>query len=79
MDGEYACSYQRDRVDDALLAVELDGRPLPVEHGGPARLVPTTADSDCWESVKWVTTLEVCTSEPVADDTAENIATSRLE
>ncbi|WP_050032683.1 molybdopterin-dependent oxidoreductase [Halorubrum halophilum] len=79
MDGEYACSYQRDRVDDALIAVELDGRPLPLEHGGPARLVPTTGDSDCWESVKWVTTLEVCTSEPAADDTAENIATSRLE
>ncbi|WP_144926930.1 molybdopterin-dependent oxidoreductase [Halorubrum salsamenti] len=79
MDGEYACSFRRDRVADALLAVELGDRPLPVEHGGPARLVPTTGDSDCWESVKWVTALEVRRSEPVVDDTAENIATGRLE
>lgn len=79
MDDEYACSFPLDRVVDALLAVELDHQPLPVEHGGPARLVPTTTDSDCWESVKWVTTLEVYDSEPVAGDTAEKIATSRLE
>ncbi|WP_435075214.1 molybdopterin-dependent oxidoreductase [Halorubrum sp. HHNYT27] len=79
MDGEYACSFRRDRIADALLAVELDGRPLPVEHGGPARLVPTTGDSDCWESVKWVTSLAVHDSEPVAGDTAEDIATGRLE
>lgn len=78
MDGEYACSFSLDRVVDALLAVELDDQPLPVEHGGPARLVPTTADSDCWESVKWVTTLEVRDSDPVSGDTAGEIATSRL-
>jgi DMSO/TMAO reductase YedYZ molybdopterin-dependent catalytic subunit len=79
MDGEYACSFSRDRVADALLAVELDDHPLPVEHGGPARLVPTASESDCWESVKWVITLEVLDSEPVAGDTAQKIATSRLE
>lgn len=79
MDGEYACSFPIDRVADAFLAVELDGQPLPLEHGGPARLVPTTTDSDCWQSVKWVKTLEVRDSEPVAGDTAKKIATSRLE
>jgi DMSO/TMAO reductase YedYZ molybdopterin-dependent catalytic subunit len=53
MDGEYACGYPLDRLDGALLeldgallALELDGDPLPVEHGGPARLVPATAESD---------------------------------
>ena len=77
MDGEYACGYPLDRLDDALLAVELDGGPLPVEHGGPARLVPATAGSDCWESVKWVARIELLADEP--DDTARQLALSRLE
>lgn len=34
MDGEYACSFPLDRLAAAVLAVELDGDPLPVEHGG---------------------------------------------
>jgi DMSO/TMAO reductase YedYZ molybdopterin-dependent catalytic subunit len=106
MDGDYACSFPIDRVADALLAVELEDQPLPMKHGGPARLVPTTTDtdgynfvkifdptggrhcsraysrqyeSDCWESVKWVTELEVCDSEPSVGDTVKNIATSRLD
>jgi hypothetical protein len=41
--------------------------------------VPTASESDCWESVKWVTTLEVLDSDQVAGDTAQKIATSRLE
>jgi DMSO/TMAO reductase YedYZ molybdopterin-dependent catalytic subunit len=79
MDDEYACSFSIDRVADALLAVEIDDQPLPVKHGGPARLVPTTTDSDCWESVKWVTTIDVRDSKPVTGDTAEKIAISRLK
>lgn len=79
MDGDYACSFPRSRVTDALLAVELDGEPLPVTHGGPARLVPTDTGSDCWESVKWVSELEIKESEPVTADTAKEIATDRLE
>lgn len=79
MDGDYACSFRRNRVKDALLAFELDGDRLPVEHGGPARLVPTDVDSDCWESVKWVSEFEVTETDPVAGDTAEEIATGRLD
>ncbi len=78
MDGDYACAFPLDRVNDAMLAFELDGEALPREHGGPARLVPTAAGSDCWESVKWVAELEVRRSEPVAGDTAEEIALGRL-
>jgi len=78
MDGDYACPLPRERAADALLAVGLDGNVLPVEHGGPARLVPTDAASDCWESVKWVTALEVTHSAPVDEDTAEQIALGRL-
>lgn len=76
MDGEYACGFPLEDLDGALLALELDGEPLPVEHGGPARLVPATADSDCWESVKWVVRVELLADEP--EDTARDLALSRL-
>jgi DMSO/TMAO reductase YedYZ molybdopterin-dependent catalytic subunit len=79
MDGDYACAFPIDRVADAVLAFELDGDALPVEHGGPARLVPTDDGSDCWESVKWVAELEVSATDPTADDTAEQLALGRLE
>ncbi|AUV81540.1 molybdopterin-binding oxidoreductase [Salinigranum rubrum] len=75
MDGEYACGYSLDDFGGALLALELDGEPLPVEHGGPARLVPA-GDSDCWESVKWVSRIELHATEPA--DTARELALSRL-
>jgi DMSO/TMAO reductase YedYZ molybdopterin-dependent catalytic subunit len=78
MDGVYGCSFPLDRVSEALSAFGLDGEALPAEHGGPARLVPTDDGADCWESVKWVTALEVHESDPSADDTAEEIATARL-
>jgi len=78
MDGEYACSFPLDRVANAVLALALDGDALPVEHGGPARLVPT-GDADCWESVKWVDALELLDGPPEAGDTAEDLALSRIE
>ncbi|AGB31858.1 oxidoreductase molybdopterin binding protein [Natrinema pellirubrum DSM 15624] len=79
MDDGYACSISLERLSEAVLAVALDGDPLPVEHGGPARLVPTGDGADCWESVKWVRELEVRETEPTADDTAKNVALSRIE
>lgn len=79
MDGDYACNLPIERAADGLLAVELDGEPLPIEHGGPARLVLADRESDCWESVKWVSKLEVLAHEPVEADTASEIALSRLE
>jgi len=78
MDGDYACAFPVGRVADAVVAVGLDGDPLPVEHGGPARLVPTDEGSDCWESVKWVSELRVTDAEPVDRDTAKEIAVGRL-
>ncbi|MFB6131296.1 MAG: molybdopterin-dependent oxidoreductase [Salinigranum sp.] len=76
MDGEYACGFPIDRLSEALLAIELDGEALPVEHGGPARLVPAD-ESDCWESVKWVARIELRADRP--DDTARDLALSRIE
>lgn len=78
-DGEYACTFPLARLADLLLAVELDDEPLPIDHGGPARLVPTGSEPDCWESIKWVTEIEVRETEPVESDTAQNIALARIE
>lgn len=79
MDDGYACSFPLDRLRESVLAVELEGEPLPVEHGGPARLVPVGSDADCWEQVKWVTEIEIGET-PFADaDTAKDVALSRLE
>lgn len=79
MDGDYACSFALDRFVESVLAVELDGEPLTAEHGGPARLVPTDAESDCWESIKWVSRIDLREERPLANDTAEELALSRLE
>lgn len=79
IDDGYACSFPLDRLSDAILALDLDGEPLPPEHGGPARLVPSGADSDCWESIKWVDSIDVTLTEPVAADTAKEVALSRVE
>ena len=79
MDGDYACAFPLEALSDALLALELDGEPLPVDYGGPARLVPTGGDRDCWESVKWVAEIRVGET-PFSDaDTAADLALSRLE
>jgi DMSO/TMAO reductase YedYZ molybdopterin-dependent catalytic subunit len=77
MDGDYACSFPVARLHEAILALKLDGEPLPVAHGGPARLVPT-GDGDCWESVKWVAEIELLEGEPTAADTAQSLALSRI-
>jgi|AntRauTorcE11898_2_1112593.scaffolds.fasta_scaffold03450_4 DMSO/TMAO reductase YedYZ molybdopterin-dependent catalytic subunit len=76
MDGDYACAFPIDRLQNAVLALELDGEPLPKAHGGPARLVPT-GDGDCWESVKWVESIEITTEPPA--DTAQEIAQGRID
>ncbi|QHS16580.1 molybdopterin-dependent oxidoreductase [haloarchaeon 3A1-DGR] len=79
MDGEYACAFPLDRLSESVLALELEGEPLPVEHGGPARLVPPGEDADCWRSVKWVAAIEVTAEPPTEADTAREIALSRVD
>lgn len=76
-DASYACSFPLDRLAGALLAVELDGDPLPADRGGPARLVPRDAAGDCWESVKWVTKIALTDGPAPAADTARDLALSR--
>lgn len=76
MDGDYACAFPLERLETGVLALELDGEPLPTEYGGPARLIPT-GDGDCWESVKWVDSIAITTEPP--EDTAREIALGRIQ
>ncbi|MFI1067343.1 sulfite oxidase [Streptomyces spororaveus] len=46
-------------LDDVLLAYEMNGRPLPPDHGGPVRLV--VPDWVGISSIKWVGDIEVST------------------
>lgn len=43
--------------EDVLLAHEVDGAPLPVEHGGPVRVV--TPQLWAWKGAKWVSRVQV--------------------
>ncbi|HXS99118.1 MAG TPA: sulfite oxidase-like oxidoreductase [Elusimicrobiota bacterium] len=42
--------------DDAMIADTLDGEPLPIEHGGPVRMVIPTLYA--WKSAKFLRSLE---------------------
>ena len=58
----------------SILALRLNGKPLPPEHGGPCRLV--VAGKACYYGVKWVERVRVAADPPL--DTARDIALSRL-
>ncbi len=61
--------------DGPLLAYELDGKPLPVEHGGPLRLI--AAWTACYQSVKWVDRLILTADESL--ETARGEALARID
>jgi DMSO/TMAO reductase YedYZ molybdopterin-dependent catalytic subunit len=44
---------------DVLLAHTVDGKPLPVEHGGPVRVI--TPQLYAWKGAKWVNRVEIMT------------------
>lgn len=44
---------------DVLLAHTVDGEPLPLEHGGPLRMI--TPQLYAWKGAKWVRRIEVLT------------------
>ena len=43
--------------DDVLLVHTVDGAPLPIEHGGPVRMI--TPQLYAWKGSKWISRLEV--------------------
>lgn len=63
-DGAYFESLSRDEAQDprVLLAYGLNGRPLPMEHGGPLRLVVPFLQG--YKSVKWVEEIRAFRHDP---------------
>lgn len=45
--------------DDVLLGHTVDGAPLPVEHGGPVRVI--TPQLYAWKGSKWISRIELMT------------------
>lgn len=64
-DGVYFEGLSMDEVHDSrvLLAYGLNGEPLPIEHGGPLRLVVPFLQG--YKSVKWVGALRAFRHDPV--------------
>ena len=58
-----ALTLQQASLPDVLLAYEMDGKPLPREHGAPVRLV--MPEMYGYKSVKWVQRIELA---PAAGD-----------
>jgi len=50
-------SLEQARFPDAMLALDMDGKPLSKPHGSPARVVMPQMYG--YKNVKWVTTIEV--------------------
>jgi DMSO/TMAO reductase YedYZ molybdopterin-dependent catalytic subunit len=46
---------------DVLLAYQVDGEPLPREHGGPVRMI--TPQLYAWKGAKWIRRLELMTED----------------
>ncbi|MDQ2652885.1 MAG: molybdopterin-dependent oxidoreductase [Chloroflexota bacterium] len=71
--GPYATPIALDVAAQALLCDQLGGEELPLERGGPWRLV--IPETRYYTSVKWVDLLEI-TAEP-PDNSAERLARAR--
>lgn len=50
-------SFQKAMDPNTILAYEMNGEPLPIDHGFPLRAVVPGWAGDCW--VKWLTRIEV--------------------
>jgi len=72
--GGFSISLPLARANSALLAVGMNGKILPAEHGGPIRLVVT--GGECFTSIKWLDHLELRSEAGV--NTAKTIALARL-
>jgi len=64
-DGHYFETLSRDEARDprVLLAFGLNGQPLPLEHGGPLRLVVPFLQG--YKSVKWIKSIRALQADPV--------------
>ncbi|MGI9148157.1 MAG: molybdopterin-dependent oxidoreductase [Chloroflexota bacterium] len=72
--GAYTISLPLSHTVGVLLCDTLNGLRLPIEHGGPWRLL--VPGGQCFSSVKWVDRLELTADE--RPSTGERIARQRL-
>jgi DMSO/TMAO reductase YedYZ molybdopterin-dependent catalytic subunit len=72
--GNFTLPLSLERAEQALLAIRLYEGPVPLEHGGPVRLV--VPGGECFTSIKWLEHLELF-AEP-GENTAEKIRAKRL-
>jgi len=72
--GDFSISLPLAPANNALLAVSMNGKILPAEHGGPIRLV--VPGGECFTSIKWLDHLELRREAGV--NTAKTIALARL-
>ena len=72
---DFSLPLPLEQARGALLALEVNGEPLPAEHGGPARLV--VPGGECFTSIKWAERIEVRAE--AGDNSARRIALARLE
>ena len=64
-DGQFFEGFSVDEANDPrmLLATTMNGQPLPLEHGGPVRLVAPFLQG--YKSVKWVNAIRATRHDPV--------------
>ena len=72
--GEFGISLPRDVGLHALLAIRLADSSLPLEHGGPVRLI--VPGGECFMNVKWLDHLEL--RRDPGSNTGETIALRRI-
>jgi DMSO/TMAO reductase YedYZ molybdopterin-dependent catalytic subunit len=72
--GEFSVPLPLEKAKQALLATRLNQAALPLQHGGPIRLI--VPGGQCFTSIKWLDHLEL--REDAAVNTAETIALGRL-
>ena len=72
--GEWVVPVRVCHLARGLVADELNGEPLTIEHGAPWRLV--LSGGPCYTNVKWLDHLELVAE--AGEDTARRIAQARL-
>jgi DMSO/TMAO reductase YedYZ molybdopterin-dependent catalytic subunit len=71
---DFSFSVPLPEAAQAIVATALNGRPIPHEHGGPARLF--VSGGACFTSIKWLDRIEVRATE--TPNRAAEIARARI-
>ena len=71
---DFSLPLSLEEASRALLAIRLGGDAIPVEHGGPLRLI--VPSGHCFMQIKWLNHLELCRE--AGANTAKSIALGRL-